>query len=65
MSQTSTHSDMCVDTKFLPRPSYDDAKREYYERLRTNFELYEVDMLFSTKLNLTTDIVEDSSDMVM
>ena len=64
MSVTFACSDMCIDEKFLPRQSYDDAKRDYYERLRTNFELYEVDVLFSTKLNLTTDAVDDS-DMVM
>lgn len=78
MSETFACSDMCVDQTHIPIQSYDDAKKAYYERLRSNFEIYEVGEIFSTKLNLTEqpspDVViddsfssdsSDSDDMVM
>lgn len=47
----STDMNVCDNVEVSAQP-YDELKKAYYEKLRTNFEIYEVGQLLSEKLSV-------------
>lgn len=64
----STDMNVC-DVVEMSAQSYDELKKAYYEKLRTNFEIYEVGQLLSEKLSVDNGSTKinpnNTDDMVL